>query len=93
MHSALTALEVAGKLNRIAIDTRVIIKEYALSEHEPSVEELTRIASRQGFRVAIKKLPVEKLIGSYPMPIIVQRHDGTYMSILQANTEKEEFLV
>jgi len=70
MHSALTALEVAGKLNRIAIDTRVIIKEYALSEHEPSIEELTRIASAQGFRAAIKKLSVEKLLDAYPMPII-----------------------
>ncbi|HLD22598.1 MAG TPA: hypothetical protein VJA83_01560, partial [Sulfuricurvum sp.] len=79
MHSALTALEVAGKLNRIAIDTRVIIKEYALSESEPSIEELTRIATAQGFRAAIKKLSIEILIESYPMPIIVQKIDGTYM--------------
>ncbi len=93
MHSALTALEVAGKLNRIAIDTRVIIKEYALSEHEPSIEELTRIATAQGFRASIKKLPIEKLIESYPMPIIVHKHDGTYMSIIQANSEKQELLV
>jgi subfamily B ATP-binding cassette protein HlyB/CyaB len=93
MHSALTALEVAGKLNRIAIDTRVIIKEYALSEHEPSIEELTRIATAQGFRAAIKKLSIEKLIESYPMPIIVQKIDGTYMSIIQANSEKQELLV
>ncbi|MDD3597298.1 type I secretion system permease/ATPase [Sulfuricurvum sp.] len=93
MHSALTALEVAGKLNRIAIDTRVIIKEYALSENEPSIEELTRIASAQGFRATIKKLSIEKLIAAYPMPIIVQKSDGTYMSIIQANTEKQELLV
>lgn len=93
MHSALTALEVAGKLNRIAIDTRVIIKEYALSEAEPSIEELTRIASRQGFRASIKKLPIEKLITDYPMPIIVLKLDGTYMSIIQANTENQELLV
>ncbi|HUH42610.1 MAG TPA: type I secretion system permease/ATPase [Sulfurimonas sp.] len=93
MHSALTALEVAGKLNRIAIDTRSIIKEYALSESEPSIEELTRIASGQGFRAAIKKLSIQKLIDSYPMPIIIQKSDGTYMSILQANIEKQEVLV
>lgn len=93
MHSALTALEVAGKLNRIAIDTRVIIKEYALSEHEPSIEELTRIATSQGFRASIKKLSIEKLIESYPMPIIVQKIDGSYMSIIQANSEKQELLV
>ncbi|MEW5833115.1 MAG: type I secretion system permease/ATPase [Campylobacterota bacterium] len=93
MHSALTALEVAGKLNRIAIDTRVIIKEYALGESEPSIEELTRIATAQGFRASIKKLPVEKLIGAYPMPIIIQRSDGNYFSVLQANAEKRELLI
>jgi subfamily B ATP-binding cassette protein HlyB/CyaB len=93
MHSALTALEVAGKLNRIAIDTRIIIKEYALGESEPSIEELTHIAIAQGFRAAIKKLPIEKLVDSYPMPIIVQKQDGTYLSVLQANTEKRELLV
>ncbi|MFZ2967565.1 MAG: type I secretion system permease/ATPase [Sulfuricurvum sp.] len=93
MHSALTALEVAGKLNRIPIDTRVIIKEYALSENEPSIEELTRIATRQGFRASIKKLPLEKLLESYPMPIIGLNRDGTYTSIIQANGEKQELLV
>ena len=59
MHSALTALEVAGKLNRIAIDTRVIIKEYALHEAEPSIEELTRIASHKDF-VLLSKSSVSK---------------------------------
>ncbi|PHM16870.1 MAG: type I secretion system permease/ATPase [Sulfuricurvum sp. PD_MW2] len=93
MHSALTALEVAAKLNRIAIDTRVIIKEYALGESEPSIEELNRIAIAQGFRATIKKLSIEKLIENYPMPIIVQRLDGSYFSILQANGEKHELLI
>ncbi|MCK9372547.1 MAG: type I secretion system permease/ATPase [Sulfuricurvum sp.] len=93
MHSALTALEVAGKLNRIGVDTRTIVKEYALSEAEPSIEELTRIASAQGFRASIKKLSLEKLIAAYPMPIIVLKQDGSYTSILQANTEKRELLL
>ena len=55
MHSALVALEVAGKLNRISIDSRSIAKEYALTDAEPSIEELCRIAKHQGFRAAIKK--------------------------------------
>ena len=92
MHSALTALEIAGKLNRIAIDTRAIIKEYALGESEPTIEELTRIAIKQGFRASIKKIRIEKLIESYPMPIIVLKLDGSYMSVIQANIEKEELL-
>lgn len=93
MHTALTALEIAGKLNRIAIDTRVIAKEYALSDAEPSIQELSRIAIGQGFRAAVKKLPIDKLLTSYPMPILVRKSDGSYFSILQANSEKQELLI
>jgi subfamily B ATP-binding cassette protein HlyB/CyaB len=93
MQSALTALEIVGKLNRISIDSRSIIKEYALSENEPSIEELTRIAKHQGFRSSIKKLPIEKIIKNYPLPAIVLKKDGTYMSIIQVNEEKKELLV
>lgn len=93
MQSALTALEVAGKLNHISIDSRAIIKEYALSENEPSIEELTRIARGQGFKSAIKKLPIEKIVGNYPLPMIVLKNDGTYFSIIQANEEQKELLV
>jgi len=93
MHSALTALEIAGKFNRIPIDSRNIIKEYALGEQEPSIEELTRIAKHQGFRSSVKKLPIEKLIKNYPLPFIVLKNDGTFMSIVQTNEEKKELLV
>ena len=93
MHSALIALEIAGKLNRIPIDARIIIKEYSLDDDEPSIEELARIAKHQGFRSSIKKLPIEKLINNYPMPIIVQKANGSYMSIIQFNEEKKELLV
>ncbi|WP_373071176.1 peptidase domain-containing ABC transporter [Sulfurimonas sp.] len=93
MQSALVALEIAGKLNRIQIDSRSIVKEYALSEDEPSIEELARIAKHQGFRSSIKKISIEKLVKNYPLPIIVLKHDGTYMSIIQVNSEKKELLV
>ncbi|RLA80189.1 MAG: type I secretion system permease/ATPase [Epsilonproteobacteria bacterium] len=93
MQSALTALEIAGKLNRIAIDSRGIIKEYALSDEEPSIEELTRIAKHQGFRSSIKKLSIQKIVKNYPLPIIVLKKDGSYLSIIQVNEEKDELLV
>lgn len=92
MQSALIALEVAGKLNRIPIDSRSIVKEYALSEDEPSIEELTRIAKYQGFRSSIKKLPIEKIVKNYPLPAIILKKDGTYISIIQFNEEKKEVL-
>lgn len=93
MQSALTALEIAGKLNRIPIDSRGIVKEYALSEDEPSIEELTRIAKHQGFRSSIKKLTIEKIVKNYPLPAIVLKKDGTYMSIIKVNEDKQELLV
>ncbi len=93
MQSALTALEIAGKLNRIPIDSRSIVKEYALSENEPSIEELTRIAKHQGFRSSIKKLSIEKIVKNYPLPAIVLKKDGSYMSIIQVNEEKQALLV
>ncbi|MDT8339102.1 MAG: type I secretion system permease/ATPase [Sulfurimonas sp.] len=93
MHSALVALEVAGKLNRISIDSRSIIKEYALGDNEPSIEELCRIAKYQGFRASIKKTTIEKLVSAYPLPLLVLKKDGMYMSVVQVNEEKRELLV
>ncbi len=93
MQSALTALEIAGKLNRIAIDSRSIVKEYALGEQEPSIEELTRIAKHQGFRAAVKKLSVEKIVENYPLPAIVLKQDGTYLTIIRAQAESRELLL
>ncbi len=93
MHTALIALEIAGKLNRVPIDTRSIVKEYALSDNEPSIQELCRIAKHQGFRASIKKTNLQKLLSSYPFPILVQKKDGTYMSIIQAKEESNELLI
>ncbi len=94
MHTALIALEIAGSLNRVAIDSRAIAKEYALEDGvEPSIEELTRIAKKQSFRASIKKLSLEKLVENYPMPLITQMKDKTFISILQVNKDAKELLI
>ena len=93
MHSALVALEIAGKLNRVAIDSRSIVKDYALTDEEPSIEELCRIAKHQGFRASVKKAHIKKIVSAYPLPILVLKKDGSFMSIIQVNEEKEELLV
>ncbi len=94
MHTALVALEIVGTLNRISIDSRAIEKEFALEEgKEPTLEELTRIAKRESFRASIKKLPLKKLLKNYPIPIIIEKHDGTFTAILQVSTDKEELLI
>ncbi len=93
MKSALLALEIVSQISRIAIDSRNIVKVYALSEHEPSIEELTRIAKNEGFKASLKKLPLVKILDNYPVPFIVQKHDGTYFTVLKADREKNELLV
>lgn len=94
MQTALTALEIVGTLNNVTIDSRAIAKEYALSEDsEPKFEELAYIAKRQSFRISLKKLPIKKLINNYPLPIIVQKKDGTYSVLLKADLKKDELLV
>ncbi len=93
MRSALTALEVAGQLNRISIDSQNIAKEYALEEQEPPIEELVRIAKHQGFRAGIKKVGLEKALQNYPLPIIAQKKEGEYFTLIKADEEKRELLV
>jgi len=92
MQSALTALEVAGRLNRVPVDSRGIAREYALGPEEPAIEELARIAKHLGFRAAIKKIPFVKALENYPVPVIVLKKDGTYLTILRYDREKKEVL-
>jgi subfamily B ATP-binding cassette protein HlyB/CyaB len=84
---------VVGQLNQTAIDSRSIIKEYALTEEEPSIEELTRIAKKEGFKASIKKLSVEEVIKNYPLPAIALKNDGTYVTIIKTDKEKKELLL
>ena len=83
IQSALIALEVVGHFNEISIDTRSIIKEYALNEAEPSIQNLARIAKKEGFKTSIKKLPIQKIIENYPIPVIVLKKDGSFLTIIK----------
>lgn len=94
MLTGLIALEIAGSLNQINIDSRSIIKEYALEDgKEPSIEVLARIAKRESFRVSVKKLSVAQLVENYPMPIICQMDNGEYRAIIRAHKDKKELMV
>ncbi len=93
MQSALVALEVVGQLSQVAIDSRSIIKEYALGEEEPSIQELTRVAKKEGFKSSIKTLDIDKIAQNYPLPAIALKKDGSYLTILKVEKEKKEVLV
>ncbi len=94
MHTSLIALEIAGSLNQVNIDSRGIAKEYAFEDEvEPTIEQLARIVKKQSFRVSIKKLSIGDLIENYPMPIICEMNNGEYRAILNGSKDKEEVLV
>lgn len=92
MYSSLVSLEVVGQLNNVAIDSKAIIKKYALSNEEISVKLLMRIAKDEGFKVKLKKLSMETL-EKYPLPAIVHTKDNRYITILKIDKEKSELLV
>ncbi|MDR1007540.1 MAG: type I secretion system permease/ATPase [Campylobacteraceae bacterium] len=91
MRSALIALEVVGQLNKIAVDSQSIIREYAL-EGEPSIEVLVKIAKERGFKAGIKELKLKELM-KYPLPAISKRKNGGYVVILKIDEEKQEALI
>jgi subfamily B ATP-binding cassette protein HlyB/CyaB len=92
MYSALVALEVVGQLNKIAIDTKAIIKKHALINEEPSLNQLIRIAKDEGFKTKLKKLTFSNLI-KYPLPAIAYLNENKFVTILKIDEEKKELLL
>ena len=91
MQSALRSLEIVGALNNVRIDSRAIIRDYALNA-TPSFEELIRIAKDKGFKAKIKPLTIKNL-ASYPLPCIARDKNGVYFNILKVDTSKNEVLI
>ena len=91
MQSALRSLEIVGALNNVRIDSRAIIRDYALNA-TPSFEELIKIAKDKGFKAKIKPLTIKNL-ASYPLPCIGQDKNGVYFNILKVDTSKNEVLI
>ena len=91
MQSALRSLEIVGALNNVRIDSRAIIRDYALNA-TPSFEELIKIAKDKGFKAKIKPLTIKNL-ASYPLPCIARDKNGVYFNILKVDTSKNEVLI
>ena len=92
MYSALVALEVVGQLNKVAIDSKAIIKRHALVNEEPTIQQLLRIAKGEDFKSKLKKLTLSKL-SKYPLPAIARFKDGMYVTILKVDIDKQEVLL
>lgn len=92
MYSSLIALEVVGQLNKVAIDSKAIIKRHALINEEPDEKLFLRISKDEGFKSKLKKLTFTNLT-KYPLPAIARLKDGMYVTILKVDEEKEELLL
>ena len=92
MSAGLTALEVVARLNRISVDIRALSREYGIQQ-EVTPEELLRIAQRLEFKAKLKKLPLSKLLGSYPLPTIAIHGDGRYSVLLKVDSDGDRVLV
>lgn len=92
MYSALVALEVVGQLNKISVDSKAIIKKFALTNSEPNLKELIRIAKHEGFKTKLKPLSLENL-NKYPLPAICLLNNGKYVTILKTDEAKKEVLL
>ena len=92
MYSALVALEVVGQLNKVAIDSKSIIKRHALVNEEPTIQQLLRIAKGEDFKSKLKKLTLSNL-SKYPLPAIARFKDGMYVTILKVDIDKQEVLL
>lgn len=92
MYSALAALEVVAQLNKVSIDSRAIIKKYALIEEEPSLNILIRICKNEGFKTKLKELSLSNLL-KYPLPAIAPLKNNKFITILKVDEEKNELLL
>jgi len=93
MNTALIALEIVARLNRVDFDTRAVSREFGLAEQEMSPDELRRVAKRYGFRAKQKKLPIEQLAAKYPLPAIMLCRDASYAVLLKVALDEGKALL
>lgn len=92
MMTGLIALEVVARINRIDIDTRVVIREFGLNA-EVTPQELLRIAKRFAFRAKRKQLALDELANGYPLPAIAELKAGGYQVVLKLDAPSGKLLL
>lgn len=93
MQTALIAFDAVAKINRINIDLRSVIREFALDDREIESDELLRIAKRFDFKAKVKELSIEEISKKYPLPAIIIRKDGTYDVLLKIDDKNNRALI
>ena len=83
-------MDVAARINRVDVDMRAVTREFGIHD-KVTAEELVRIARHFGFKAKLKKVPVAKVIDSYPLPAIACRN-GDFTVLLKAQPDKRKVL-
>ncbi len=92
MTPGLIAFEVVGRINRVDVDVRAIIREFGITG-EVTPEELLRIAKQFEFKAKQKKVSIEKLAAVYPLPAIAVLEDGSYSVVLKVDEANGKLLL
>ena len=88
MQTALGSLGLIAAVNHIPFDAKALINKFALSNEEPQIEELVRMAKHCEFKAKIKKLTLSNLM-RYKPPFILQKKDGSYFNVLKIEQQSE----
>ena len=92
MKTALKTIELISAINKIPFDTKAAINRFALTEIEPSIEEVVRILKNSEFKAKIKQLN-EKSLLNYEAPFIALKKDFTYFAILKILKEDKKVII
>jgi subfamily B ATP-binding cassette protein HlyB/CyaB len=93
MQTGLISFELIARIHQVDVDFRVLKREYALTDKEITKEELLLIAKNFKFHARLKKIPLTRLIQSYPPPAIVILQDNSFAVILKTNEEEKKILL
>lgn len=89
MQTALMSIQLIASINKIPFDAKAIINKFALTQVEPNIEDLARIAKHCEFKVKIKN--IDQIL-KYEAPFIAQTNNGKYFVILK-KIENDKFLI
>lgn len=92
MKTALSTIELISAINKIPFDTKAVINKFALTQSEPSIEEVVRILKNSEFKAKIKPLNERSLL-NYEAPFIALKKDNTYFAILKILKDDKKAII
>ena len=79
VNTGLISLEIVARMNNVDIDMRSVVREYGINTADIDPEEIIRIAKSKGFKVKNKKMKLEDIPQTYPLPAILRLKDNSYI--------------